>query len=344
MSCQIFISYRRQGSDAHARVLYEKLTEAGYSVFLDFESLFSGGFDEHIIEAVNGCNDFIVLIPKGGLKRCENPDDYMRKEIVTAIKAGKNIIPVFINGFKMPSKDDLPKEMQALAEKNGIDCSMEYFGAVFDKLIRHLDSELEDDSLYSALSEVKHQIRNISHPYFRKWACIKLHEFLAENNALFSGNNFTNPHSEDTFGISGIKFTRTSLKALTSVSDYWQDNFTIDYLAKQAELISKGIKIQRVFILEEGGYEKAKEQMKYQKELGIDVYYIYKGNQYIDPLWLEEDYLIQDNMLLVQIYCDTHQFIKQDKCSEEITTDKAKVTLKIERFQRIIERSIRFVE
>ena len=343
MACQIFISYRREGSDAHARVFYEKLTEAGYSVFLDFESIFSGGFEECIIDAIHNCTDFILLIPKGGLKRCEQADDYMRKEIVTAIKANKNIIPVFINGFKMPSRQSLPEDISAIAEKNGIECSMEYFGAVFEKLVRNLDSELEDDSIFSALSEIKKYICNIKHSYFKKWAYIRLNKFIAENKELFQESNITNPHAEDTFGISGICFTRKSLMALTSVSDYWQDNFTIEYLARQAELIKQGVHIQRVFILEQGGYEKAKDQMEYQKNLGIEVFYIYKGDQFIDPDWLEEDYLIQDGELLVQIYCNTHQFVGQDKCSEEITMDKARVSIMIERFRRIVERSVRFI-
>lgn len=343
MPCQIFISYRRNGSDAHARVFYEKLTDAGYSVFLDFESIYSGGFRECIVNAIKECTDFILLIPKGGLKRCVDESDYMREEIVTAIKARKNIIPVFVDGFKMPAKDDLPDAISDIAEKNGIDCTMEYFSAVFDKLVRNLESQLEDHSLYSALSEVKTHIHKISHPYFRKWACIRLNEFLAENKDLFTGANKTNPHSEDTFGISGIHFTKKSLMAITSVADYWQDNFTKEYLAKQAELISKGVKIQRVFILEKGGFDKAKEQMEYQKSLGIDVYYIYKGDEYIDPDWLDEDYLIQDRELLVQIFCNTHQFTGQDRNTEVITMERAVIAQKIERFQRILERSERLV-
>ena len=45
---QIFISYRRDGSDAHARIIYDKLKNLGYRVFLDFESLFSGGFRKNL--------------------------------------------------------------------------------------------------------------------------------------------------------------------------------------------------------------------------------------------------------------------------------------------------------
>ena len=65
---QIFISYRRDGSDAPARIIYDKLRNLGCRVFLDFESLFSGGFRKNVIEAIKECTDFILLIPKGGFE------------------------------------------------------------------------------------------------------------------------------------------------------------------------------------------------------------------------------------------------------------------------------------
>ena len=76
---QIFISYRRNGSDAHARVFYEKLKEIGYTVFLDFESLFSGGFKLNILKAIEECTDFVLLLPKDGLDRCQDEDDLLRE-------------------------------------------------------------------------------------------------------------------------------------------------------------------------------------------------------------------------------------------------------------------------
>ena len=128
---QIFISYRRNGSDAHARVFYEKLKEIGYTVFLDFESLFSGGFKLNILKAIEECTDFVLLLPKDGLDRCQDEDDLLREEIATAIRCNKNIIPIFISGFKMPPRATLPEDIASLSERHGIDCSMEYFDAVF---------------------------------------------------------------------------------------------------------------------------------------------------------------------------------------------------------------------
>ena len=79
--------------------------------------------------------------------------------------------------------------------------------------------------------------------------------------------------------------------------------------------------------------------MEFQKKMRIRICYIEKGNEYIDPEWLLEDYLIQDDELLVQIFCATHQFESQSRDAEMITMDTVKVGQKLERFQRILERS-----
>ena len=339
---QIFISYRRNGSDAHARVFYEKLKEIGYTVFLDFESLFSGGFKMNILKAIEGCTDFVLLLPKDGLARCKEDDDLLREEIATAIRHNKNIIPIFISGFKMPPRTELPEDIAPLSERHGIDCSMEYFDAVFEKLLRNIDSHPTDDYLFRTLESLRKRMLGLKHDYFKKWACMKLDTFLSDNDDFFDGTNWTNPHAEDTFGVSGTAFTKRTLKAITAVGDYWEDNFTIEYLKKQGQMIERGVKIYRVFVIEKGCLDKARPQMEYQKKLGIDVYYIEKGNEYIDPSWLTEDYLIQDDELLVQIFCTTHQFEGQDKNNEMITMDSVKVKQKVERFQRILERAHRF--
>lgn len=339
---QVFISYRRNGSDAHARVFYEKLKEIGYTVFLDFESLFSGGFKVNILKAIEDCDDFVLLLPKDGLARCAQEDDLLREEIKAAIDGNKNILPVFIGGFKMPPKNELPEDIATIADCHGIDCSMEYFDAVFEKLLRNLNSQPKDDYLFSTLENVKKRMLGLKHTYFKKWACMKMDAFLSENADFFDGNNHTNPHAEDTFGVSGIQFTKRTLKAITAIGDYWDDHFTIEYLKKQGEMIKRGVNITRIFIIKPGKYDTAVPLMEYQKKLGIDVYHIEKGNAFIDPQWLEEDYLIQDDELLVEIFCETHQFTSQNPDNEYITMDSVKVKQKIERFQRILERSLKF--
>lgn len=43
----------------------------------------------------DGCRNMIVILLPGSLERCNDADDYVRREIALAIKEGKNIIGYF---------------------------------------------------------------------------------------------------------------------------------------------------------------------------------------------------------------------------------------------------------
>ncbi len=94
MNIQVFISYRRDGGDTLAQLLYDRLTKDGYRVFLDVESLRSGKLNKAIYSKIEECTDFLLILPEHGLDRCKNEDDWVRLEIEYAIKLKKNIIPV----------------------------------------------------------------------------------------------------------------------------------------------------------------------------------------------------------------------------------------------------------
>ena len=66
----VFISYRRDGGDTLAQLIYDRLTERGYRVFLDIESLRSGKFNEKLLEVISQCRDLVVILPPGALERC----------------------------------------------------------------------------------------------------------------------------------------------------------------------------------------------------------------------------------------------------------------------------------
>ena len=60
----IFISYRREGGESLAQLLYIRLTMEGYSVFLDVESLRSGKFNEALHSQIDECDDFLLVLPQ----------------------------------------------------------------------------------------------------------------------------------------------------------------------------------------------------------------------------------------------------------------------------------------
>ena len=138
--CDVFISYRRLGSEALAMLLHDRLEDAGYRVFLDVESLRSGNFNTAILKKIEACTDVLVLLPPNALDRCVNEDDWLRLEVEHAFLHGKNVVPVMLRGFEWP--DSLPEGMAQLPDCNGVSAAdnMELFDGVLlriqDKLLR----------------------------------------------------------------------------------------------------------------------------------------------------------------------------------------------------------------
>lgn len=135
----IFISYRRVGGESTARIICDRLTDLGYSVFFDVESLRSGDFNTKLYSVIEECNDFLVILSPGSLERCNDENDWVRLEIAHAIKHNKNVIPVMLRGFSFP--EVLPAEIEAIKYKNGIEANSEFFDAFITKLKNFLTSK-----------------------------------------------------------------------------------------------------------------------------------------------------------------------------------------------------------
>lgn len=138
MDYQIFVSYRRDGSEALACLISERLKQGGFKTFYDVDSLRSGKFNEEIFNVIDSCSDVLVVLPQNGLDRCKNQDDWVRKEIAYSIKKNKNIIPIMMRNFEFP--EELPAEINELRNFNGISANMEYFDAAFSKLLSMVSS------------------------------------------------------------------------------------------------------------------------------------------------------------------------------------------------------------
>ena len=135
----IFISYRRENGVETAKHLRDILTEKGYRVFFDTDSLTSGDFNQALFNVIEQCTDFIIILAPGALDRCVNEGDWVRQELAYALKKGKNIIPIMRQGFKFPK--DLPDDIKDVRKQNGIEVNYKYFDAVVNELIKFLHSK-----------------------------------------------------------------------------------------------------------------------------------------------------------------------------------------------------------
>lgn len=138
MKYDIFISYRRDGGEYTARILRDQLTDLGYNVFFDVESLRSGDFNAELYKVIENCDDFLIVLSPGALDRCVNPNDWVKNEIAHAISKGKNIVPVLMRGFTFP--DNLPESIASLPKYNGLEANSQFFDAFIEKLQEFLVS------------------------------------------------------------------------------------------------------------------------------------------------------------------------------------------------------------
>jgi hypothetical protein len=129
----IFISYRRQDGSSYAGRLSDGLIARFGSdrVFMDIDGIAPGAdFWGRIVEVIDGCAVVLVVIGDEWLsaateagRRLDDPDDFVRREIETALAQQAMTIPVLVGGTTMPSEHVLPKEIARLARLNAIELS-----------------------------------------------------------------------------------------------------------------------------------------------------------------------------------------------------------------------------
>jgi hypothetical protein len=142
----VFISYRRDDSSGYAGRLYDALvTHFGSDlVFIDIDSIRAGeNFADVIDKGIAAYSVVVVLIGKGWLKsvddqgdrRLDDPHDFVRLEIASALAQTIPVIPVLVAGAKMPRSDDLPKplKLQRLQASEEIMNSPHFFAVTFPR-------------------------------------------------------------------------------------------------------------------------------------------------------------------------------------------------------------------
>jgi len=129
----IFISYRRADGAAEARLIAAALAQHGLRAFLDVTDLKRGHFDVTLLTKIGATPNFLVVLTPGALDRCHEETDWLRQEIIQAIKSGRNIIPLMMPGFRFPA--DLPPELRDLPRCQGVEYSHSFFDATVSKIL-----------------------------------------------------------------------------------------------------------------------------------------------------------------------------------------------------------------
>jgi tRNA A-37 threonylcarbamoyl transferase component Bud32/uncharacterized membrane protein YeaQ/YmgE (transglycosylase-associated protein family) len=132
----IFLSYRRKDTAVYA-ILLQTLLRTRFpttEVFLDLDSIEAGlPFDEVIRDALNSSAVLIALIGRqwttivdeDGRRRLDDPDDYVRYEIQTALKRRLRVIPVLVDGAKPLRREDLPSQLQGFSRLEALELNID---------------------------------------------------------------------------------------------------------------------------------------------------------------------------------------------------------------------------
>ena len=141
----VFISYRRTNF-AWALSIYQDLTHHGYDVFFDVTNIPAGDFETVILENVRARAHFLVLLTPSALERCSEPEDWLRREIETALDEKRNIVPLLLEGFSFSTPsiaDQLTGKLALLRKYQTVGVSVEYVFAAMEKLRKYLNVMLD---------------------------------------------------------------------------------------------------------------------------------------------------------------------------------------------------------
>src|SRR5215471_16024511 len=150
MNGKLFINYRREDTAPYAGRLYDRLTAhfGEGQVFIDIDQIEPGeDFVQAINRKVSACDIAIVAIgpnwlratDASGKRRLDDEEDFVRMEIVAALRRKIRVIPVLVGGARMPGRHDLPEALAPLSRRNAIELSETRFHADVNRLIEAIE-------------------------------------------------------------------------------------------------------------------------------------------------------------------------------------------------------------
>ena len=144
----IFINYRRDDSETATGRLYDGLCDlyGEEHVFMDLNIEGGDDWEQKLGEKIGQCRVFLVVIgptwatitnEETGERRLDEDDDWVQREIATALKLRKmaktlgfkmRIIPVRVEGAPLPKPEELPIEIKGLLKSQDHELSNKKWG------------------------------------------------------------------------------------------------------------------------------------------------------------------------------------------------------------------------
>ena len=158
MSGKVFISYRRS-EDSHVVGRLGDRIRRDYpaaEIFVDTDAMPVGTPIPAVLDARIRASDVVLvvigprwlsLVGNNNLRRLDDPADFVRQEVAAALSHQRPVVPVLIDGAKMPSAQDLPDNIVGLAVAPGLPLRAEDFGPDATRLLARLEPLIKHGSI-----------------------------------------------------------------------------------------------------------------------------------------------------------------------------------------------------
>jgi hypothetical protein len=150
---RVFLSYRRDDTGGYTGRLSDTLAErlGAPNVFHDVDAVSAGAdFMASIGSALDRCDAVLAVIgptwltvaDADGQRRLDDADDYVRRELVIAMRRAIPVVPVLVGGATLPAVGSLPEDLQPLVRHQAVAVHDASWRRDVDDLIRSLRGEL----------------------------------------------------------------------------------------------------------------------------------------------------------------------------------------------------------
>lgn len=138
MQKRVFISYRREDTGPDAGRVYDRLSRllSKSNVFFDVSTIRGGeNFEKKIASEISMSDAVLIfigdkwleLVQSTGKPRLWEPGDYVRAELRAALDRPILVLPVLVDGARMPTPEQLPEDLRAITAKNALRICHESF-------------------------------------------------------------------------------------------------------------------------------------------------------------------------------------------------------------------------
>ena len=123
-------------------------------LFMDVDNIPVGrDFEEYLKSQVAACDAMLAVIgpnwlaakDETGKRRLDNPDDFIVIEIGTALTRNIPVVPVLVDGARMPKASELPDSLKLLSRRQAIQVRHTNFRSDAEALVKRLREALGDD-------------------------------------------------------------------------------------------------------------------------------------------------------------------------------------------------------